>query len=66
MPLPTAAERHHPGRTCGPCELCGSDKHRYTHPDDWEDDQKELVTQIAAIPLNRCVWYTIMLSTKLN
>ena len=55
MPLPNVAEKHHPGRSCGPCELCGAEKHRYTHPEDWEDHEKELLAKLSGIPLNRLV-----------
>ena len=56
MPLPTAADRHHPGRSCGPCELCGCDAHQYSHPEDWDDNHKELLSKIAGIPQNRSVF----------
>ena len=55
MPLPTASEKYHPGRSCGPCALCGNEKHRYTHPEDWEDNEKETLPKLSGIPLNRWV-----------
>ena len=55
MPLPTAAEKYHPGCSCGPCALCGNENHRYTHPEDWEDNEKEILTKLSGIPLNRWV-----------
>ena len=60
MPLPTVAEKHHPGRSCGPCTLCGVVKHHYSHPEDWEDHEKELLTKLSGIPFNRLV-YTCMI-----
>ena len=50
--LPTAAEKDHPGRSCGPCALCDNEKHRYTNPEDWEDNEKEILTKLSGIPLN--------------
>ena len=66
MPLPTVVEKHHPGRSCEPCELCGIVKHRYTHPEDWEDvdHEKELVTKLSGIALKICINYYCTSSTS--
>jgi hypothetical protein len=55
MPLPTVADKHHPGRSCGPCELCGAESYRYTHPEDWEDHEKEVLAKLSGMSFNRLV-----------
>ena len=36
-----ATAHYFPGHSCGPCELYGAENHWYTHPDDWENNQKQ-------------------------